>query len=73
MIGTFIQDEFGNADAAMCDVLLERLKENGVLAGKTGPGRNTLTFMPPLTVSDGEIDYFMLALRKTIEETQQPH
>jgi acetylornithine/succinyldiaminopimelate/putrescine aminotransferase len=67
MIGLFVQDETGKPDAALCDLLLERLKDNGVLAGKTGPGRSTLTFMPPLTVSEDEIQEFAVGFRKSIE------
>lgn len=73
MIGVFVQDESGNGDAALCDILLERLKDNGVLAGKTGPGRNVLTFMPPLTISEAEIDEFVIAFRKSIEDSRPTH
>jgi 4-aminobutyrate aminotransferase/4-aminobutyrate aminotransferase/(S)-3-amino-2-methylpropionate transaminase len=66
MLGVFVHDGHGNGDAALCDTLLERLKENGVLAGKTGPARNVLTFMPPLTISDQEIGEFAQAFRNSI-------
>jgi 4-aminobutyrate aminotransferase-like enzyme len=66
MIGLFVHDGNGNPDAALCDRLLESLKDNGVFAGKTGPGRSTLTFMPPLTVSETEIAEFAAALRKSV-------
>lgn len=67
MIGLFVHDGTGNPDAALCDLLLERLKDNGVFAGKTGPGRNTLTFMPPLTVTEPEVREFADAFRKSVE------
>jgi acetylornithine/succinyldiaminopimelate/putrescine aminotransferase len=67
MLGLFIHDGAGNADPALCDVLLERLKAHGVLAGKTGPGRSTLTLMPPLTIAEPEIDQFLRALRASVE------
>jgi 4-aminobutyrate aminotransferase-like enzyme len=38
-------------DAALMDDLLEDLKDAGYLLGKTGPGRNVLTIMPPLVVT----------------------
>ena len=66
MIGLFVDDSAGNGDAALCDMLLETLKDNGVFAGKTGPARSTLTFMPPLTVSEQEIGEFAVAFRKSI-------
>jgi len=67
MIGLFIHDGAGNPDPALCDRLLEELKNNGVLAGKTGPGRNTLTFLPPLNVSESEIEQFADAFRMSVE------
>jgi 4-aminobutyrate aminotransferase/4-aminobutyrate aminotransferase/(S)-3-amino-2-methylpropionate transaminase len=67
MIGLFVQDESGNANGALCDALMEALKDHGVFVGKTGPGRSTLTFMPPLTVSGKEIGEFGIALRKSID------
>jgi 4-aminobutyrate aminotransferase-like enzyme len=40
--------------AAECtDRILERMKDGGYLLGKTGPGRNVLTWMPPL-ISEAE-------------------
>jgi 4-aminobutyrate aminotransferase-like enzyme len=69
MIGVFVHDGTGNPDAALCDSLLERLKDNGVFAGKTGPGRSTLTFMPPLTVTEPEVSEFVDAFRKSVKAT----
>ena len=43
-----------SADA--CDEMLERLKNRGLLAGKTGPGRDVLTFLPPLTLTSDHCD-----------------
>jgi len=67
MIGLFTHDGTGNADATLCDLLLENLKDNGVLVGKTGPGRSTVTFMPPLTVSEQEVAEFAAAFRRSLE------
>jgi 4-aminobutyrate aminotransferase/4-aminobutyrate aminotransferase/(S)-3-amino-2-methylpropionate transaminase len=67
MIGMAVTEATGGAPAAgLCDDILERLKDNGVLAGKTGPGRNTLTFMPPLTLTDGEVEEFLAAFQVSI-------
>ena len=33
-----------------------------MLAGKTGPGRNVLTFMPPLIIDENEIALVVEAL-----------
>jgi acetylornithine/succinyldiaminopimelate/putrescine aminotransferase len=67
MLGVFVQDENGGPDATLCDFVLENLKDHGVFAGKTGPGRSTLTFMPPLTVTEQEIGEFAAAFRRSIE------
>ena len=40
----------------LLDELLERLKDAGYLLGKTGPGRNVLTIMPPLIVEREALD-----------------
>jgi 4-aminobutyrate aminotransferase/4-aminobutyrate aminotransferase/(S)-3-amino-2-methylpropionate transaminase len=66
MIGVDVVDEGGVPDAAHCDQILERLKDHGVFAGKTGPGRNTLTFLPPLIISDDEIGDIHHALASSI-------
>ncbi|MEP9410790.1 MAG: aspartate aminotransferase family protein [Candidatus Brocadia sp.] len=38
------------------DIVLERLKDRGILAGKTGVSRNVLTFQPPLVITSDDID-----------------
>ena len=38
------------------DSVLESLKDRGILAGKTGPGRNVLTFQPPLIITKEHVD-----------------
>jgi acetylornithine/succinyldiaminopimelate/putrescine aminotransferase len=41
--------------AERCDSVLEDLKDAGVLAGKTGHERNVLSFLPPLTITDEQL------------------
>lgn len=38
------------------DIVLEYMKDNGVLVGKTGPGRNVITFQPPLVITKSDIE-----------------
>ena len=38
--------------AELTDFVLEAMKDAGFLLGKTGSGRNVLTFMPPLIVNE---------------------
>jgi 4-aminobutyrate aminotransferase/4-aminobutyrate aminotransferase/(S)-3-amino-2-methylpropionate transaminase len=61
MIGVELRDDSGPA-AALVDVILERLKDAGFLLGKTGAGRNVLTLMPPLIVSESDLDSVVEAL-----------
>jgi len=39
----------------LADHILEAMKDAGFLLGKTGPGRNVLTFMPPLIVEEASL------------------
>lgn len=67
MLGVDLVDPHSGApDAARCDQVLDALKDRGVLAGKTGPNRNVLTFLPPLALSDGEKGELVDALYKCI-------
>ncbi len=67
MLGLPILDPANRTpDAARCDLLLEALKDRGVLAGKTGPGRNILTFMPPLVIEKHQVATLIDALEESI-------
>ncbi|MCC6361177.1 MAG: aspartate aminotransferase family protein [Phycisphaerales bacterium] len=56
MIAADVVDADGAASGPRLDALLEALKDRNVLCGKTGPARNALTLMPPLTIRDAQID-----------------
>ncbi|MFZ5568804.1 MAG: aspartate aminotransferase family protein [Thermodesulfobacteriota bacterium] len=56
MLGAELVKTDGSADAETCDRILESMKDDGVLIGKTGIGRNVLTFQPPLIVTKDNID-----------------
>jgi 4-aminobutyrate aminotransferase-like enzyme len=55
-------------DADIIDAVLERLKDDGYLLGKTGSGRNVLTLMPPLVVSTEELDSAAEAIERALCE-----
>lgn len=55
MIGVEIAGRDSGSAAECTDQILERMKDAGYLLGKTGPGRNVLTWMPPLIVGIGEL------------------
>jgi len=55
MIGVEIAGRDSLSSAEHTDQILERMKDAGYLLGKTGPGRNVLTWMPPLIVETDEL------------------
>ena len=56
MIGVELRDRANNPAAALTDDVLEKMKDAGFLLGKTGPGRNVLTLMPPLIATSEALD-----------------
>jgi 4-aminobutyrate aminotransferase-like enzyme len=68
MVGAELRDEGGPA-AALVDDVLERMKDLGYLLGKTGVGRNVLTFMPPLVVEQEDLDHVLDALDFALPDT----
>ncbi len=66
MIGVELRDRGNRPAAAALDGLLEGLKDAGFLLGKTGPGRNVLTIMPPLIVEPHDLDGLSDALDRQL-------
>lgn len=66
MIGVELCDRPKNPAAALTDAVLERMKDAGFLLGKTGPGRNVLTLMPPLVVSEDALDSIVDSLDRIL-------
>jgi len=64
MLGMELVTPAGEPAGPLLDDLMETLKDLGVLTGKTGPGRNVLTLMPPLVISDAEIDQVLQTLEQ---------
>jgi 4-aminobutyrate aminotransferase-like enzyme len=56
MIGAEVSDWNNISAAELTDTILEQMKDAGYLLGKTGPGRNVLTFMPPLIIGENDIN-----------------
>jgi 4-aminobutyrate aminotransferase-like enzyme len=67
MIGVELCDDAKNPAAALTDMVLERMKDAGFLLGKTGPGRNVLTLMPPLVVTSDALDSVIGTLDLSLE------
>ena len=62
MVGAEVTEWNGIPAAELTDTILEQMKDAGYLLGKTGPGRNVLTFMPPLIIEEKDIDEAVDAL-----------
>lgn len=41
------------------DVILEKMKDRGILLGKNGPNRNVLAFQPPLVITASDIHHLL--------------
>ncbi len=67
MIGVELCDGAQGPAAALTDRVLEAMKDAGYLLGKTGPGRNVLTFMPPLIVTRDALDSAVDALDHALQ------
>ncbi|MGR3176548.1 MAG: aspartate aminotransferase family protein [Candidatus Anammoxibacter sp.] len=48
------------------DIVLEHMKDHGVLVGKTGRDRNVITFQPPLVIKKSDIEYSVNAFSKAL-------
>ncbi|HEV3262666.1 MAG TPA: aspartate aminotransferase family protein [Gemmataceae bacterium] len=72
MIGVELRDRADESAAALADGVLERMKDAGFLLGKTGPGRNVLTLMPPLVVAQDVLDTAVDALDQVLQTALTP-
>lgn len=70
MVGAEINDKAGVSPAETTDRILESMKDAGFLIGKTGPGRNVLTFMPPLIVAEDHLSQAVQALEGALDGLQ---
>jgi 4-aminobutyrate aminotransferase-like enzyme len=67
MRGMEIAPHGGSTAAELADEILERMKDAGYLLGKTGPGRNVLTWMPPLIITTDQIEEAVYALEGVLQ------
>ncbi len=67
MVGAEVADCNGATAAKLTDAILEQMKDAGFLLGKTGAGRNVLTFMPPLIIGENEINEAVDALETILQ------
>ena len=70
MIGIELRDGVNGPAAALTDRVLEAMKDAGFLLGKTGPGRNVLTLMPPLVIEQEALDSIVAALDQVLQNVR---
>ncbi|HTU16803.1 MAG TPA: aspartate aminotransferase family protein [Gemmataceae bacterium] len=66
MLGAELRNRDGSPASQSIDTVLEAMKDAGYLIGKTGPGRNVLTFLPPLIVESEALDEMVEALDRVL-------
>ena len=54
------------ADAAEAERVVNRLRDNGILIGRTGPAGNVLKIRPPLVFRDKHADMLVAALERAV-------
>jgi len=59
MQGVELLKENGDPAFEEADSILEILKDEGVLLGKNGLGRNVLAFQPPLVITEKDVDFVL--------------
>lgn len=67
MIGMEVLSRNSQTAGEITDDILEKMKDKGFLLGKTGLGRNVLTFMPPLIVESHHLDQVVNALDSILQ------
>lgn len=68
MIGAELVKENGEPATEETDIILEKLKDRGLIVGKNGLGRNVLAFQPPLVITEENIETLIINLDKVLCE-----
>ncbi|MHC1748183.1 MAG: aspartate aminotransferase family protein [Cellulosilyticaceae bacterium] len=55
MVGVELRDQEGKALSEATDIILEQLKDRGIIVGKNGLDRNVLAFQPPLVITQDDV------------------
>ena len=71
-LGLMLGAELVSADKSPAsrelEIVLEKLKDRGILVGKNGPNRNVLAFQPPLVITREDVDYLLNQLDDVLDE-----
>lgn len=68
MLGIELVKENGEPAIYETDIILENLKDRGLIVGKNGLNRNVLAFQPPLVITEEDIDILINNLDEILEE-----
>ncbi|WP_432663777.1 aspartate aminotransferase family protein [Wukongibacter baidiensis] len=66
MLGAELLKNNGEPASEETDIILEMLKDKGILLGKNGLGRNVLAFQPPLVITEDDVDFVLRELDETM-------
>lgn len=68
MLGSELVKENGEAATEETDIILEKLKDRGLIVGKNGLNRNVLAFQPPLVITEENIEVLIKNLDEVLYE-----
>ncbi len=68
MIGVELVNSNGLPATEETDLILEKLKDRGLIVGKNGVNRNILAFQPPLVINNDDIDILIDNLDNILSE-----
>jgi 4-aminobutyrate aminotransferase-like enzyme len=71
MLGLELRGRGEKSPAQVTDWVLEEMKNKGFLLGKTGPGRNVLTFMPPFIATENQLLQAAESLENILDSVSQ--
>ena len=68
MVGAELVLENGEPGTLETDLILEKLKDRGILVGKNGINRNVLAFQPPLVITEEDVKTLLKELDSVLSE-----
>lgn len=68
MLGAELVKENGEPATEETDIILEKLKDRGLIVGKNGLSRNVLAFQPPLVITEENIEVLIKNLDEVLYE-----
>lgn len=63
-----VKDDRQTPAAEEVDVILEKMKDRGIIVGKNGENRNVIAMQPPLVITEENVDFFLMNLGEVLAE-----